>query len=64
MTKRQLGYVLMALGITAVLGLLAVDWVGAGKFSGIGPTQKLALGAAGLVILVGLTLWPLGDRPA
>lgn len=64
MTKRQLGYLFIGVGITAVLALFAIDLVGAGQFRGIGPAQRLALLAAGLVTLIGLTLLPLGDKPA
>ncbi|MCC6605265.1 MAG: hypothetical protein IT327_18805 [Anaerolineae bacterium] len=64
MTKRQLGLTFMALGVLGVLGLFGVDLLGAGQFSGIGPAQRLGLLAAGAVILLGLTLLPLGDKPA
>ncbi len=64
MTKRQLGLIFIGLGVLGAVGLLGVDLVGAGQFNGIGPTQRLGLLAAGAVILVGLTLLPLGDKPA
>ncbi|MBE7529757.1 MAG: hypothetical protein HS099_08515 [Ardenticatenaceae bacterium] len=64
MTKRQLGFLFIALGVTAVLGLFALDIVRAGQHQGIGPAQKQARVAAGLAVLVGLTLLPLGNRPA
>jgi hypothetical protein len=64
MTKRQLGYFLMAIGGAGIIGLLAIDLIGAGQFNGIGPTQRLGLWAAGAVLLLGLTLLPLGDKPA
>jgi len=64
MTKRQLGIIFIALGGLGVVGLFGIDLVGAGQFSGIGPAQRLGLLAAGAVILVGLTLLPLGDKPA
>jgi hypothetical protein len=64
MTKRQLGFLFILLGGVAGLGIIAVDLLGAGNFQGIGPAQRLALSAAGLMILVGLSLLPLGDRPA
>ncbi len=64
MTKRQLGLTFMALGVLGVLGLFGVDLLGAGQFNGIGPAQRLGLLAAGAVILLGLTLLPLGDKPA
>jgi hypothetical protein len=64
MSKRQLGIAFILMGGAAGLGVVAVDMLGAGNFQGIGPAQRLALMGAGLVILVGLSLLPLGDRPA
>lgn len=63
-SKRQLGLLFIGLGAAAVLGSFAVDLVGAGQFQGIGPAQQRILIVSGLVVLVGLTLLPLGDRPA
>jgi hypothetical protein len=64
MTKRQLGLVIMALGVLAIAASFVNDLLGGGDYQGIGPTQRLALLGAGLVILIGVTLLPLGDRPA
>jgi len=63
-TKRQLGIVLLATGLVAIIAILAVDWIGAGKFSGVGPVQKLALAGGSLIVALGISLIPLGDRPA
>ena len=63
-SKRQLGLIFVGLGILAVVGSFAVDLIGAGQFQGIGPAQQRILIVSGLVILVGLSLLPLGDRPA
>jgi hypothetical protein len=63
-SKRQLGIVISAAGLLLAIGTLAVDWLGAGNEAGIGPMQRLALLASGALILVGLTLVPLGSRPA
>jgi hypothetical protein len=63
-TKKQLGIGFILLGIAAIIGTFVVDLLGAGQFQGVGPAQKLALVAAGLVILVGVSLLPLGDKPA
>jgi lipopolysaccharide export LptBFGC system permease protein LptF len=63
-TKRQLGLMISGLGLLALLGILAADLVRAGVHDGIGPTQQAALLAAGAFFLLGLTLLPLGDRPA
>ncbi len=63
-TKRQLGLLFIVLGIGAAVALFAIDLLGAGQFQGIGPAQRQALLVAGAVVLLGLSLWPLGDRPA
>lgn len=64
LTKRQLGLLLVVMGVGAAGLLLAVDLLGAGRSAGIGPAQRLALAGAGLLALVGLSLLPLGNRPA
>ncbi len=63
-TKRLLGIGFILIGVAAIVGMFGMDLVGAGQFQGIGPAQQKALLAAGVVILVGLTLLPLGDKPA
>jgi hypothetical protein len=63
-TKRKLGWLFIVLGVGAAVGLLAMDLLGAGQFQGIGPAQRRALLAAGAAVLLGLSLLPLGDRPA
>ena len=64
MTKRQLGILFIIFGGLAIGGLLGLDLVRAGQYQGIGPAQKQAMLAAGVTILVGITLLPLGDKPA
>ncbi len=63
-TKRWLGIGLAAGGLLLVLALLAVDLIGAGDYQGIGPAQRLGLLGGGALLLIGLSLIPLGDRPA
>ena len=63
-TKKQLGYLLVAAGVVGALGILSLDIINAGREGGIGPAQRLALGLAIALALVGLTLIPLGDDPA
>jgi hypothetical protein len=63
-TKRQMGLGFSAGGLVALIGILAVDLLKAGNFEGIGPVQRMALIAAGLIFLAGLTLIPFGDKPA
>jgi len=63
-SKRIVGIALALFGLALVGGTLGVDLLGAGKWGGLGPAQQLAI-VVGLVIsLVGLSLIPLGDRPA
>ena len=63
-TKRQLGVGFILIGLLAIVGSFVVDLAGAGNFQGVGPAQRVALIGAGFVIVVGLTLLPLGNRPA
>ncbi|MCB8953705.1 MAG: hypothetical protein H6650_16995 [Ardenticatenales bacterium] len=63
-TKRQLGIGFALAGAGGALLPFARDWLGAASYSGVGPTQRLILIACGFLFLVGLTLIPLGDRPA
>jgi hypothetical protein len=63
-TKRQLGLFFIGLAVLAIVGSFVYDFLGGGQFSGIGPAQRLALIGAGLVGFVGITILPLGDRPA
>ena len=50
--------------MTSIATLLAIDWIGAGEFAGIGPVQRLALAAGSFVTVLGASLIPFGDRPA
>ena len=63
-SKRQLGAGLAILGALGGLGILAVDLLEAGRQGGIGPAQGLALLLMLALIIVGLSLLPLGDAPA
>ena len=63
-TKRQLGLFIISLGVVGTIGMVAVDAVGAGQWSGLGPLQRLGIGAGLLATVVGAILTRLGDRPA
>ena len=63
-TKRQLGLFVIALSVVGTLGIIAVDALGAGQWSGLGPLQRLGVVGGVLATLVGLVLTRLGDRPA
>ena len=63
-TKRQLGIIMTAIGALIFVGTFLVDLLGAGNFSGVGPSQRMALVGAGFTFLLGLSLIPIGDKPA
>ncbi len=64
LSKRQVGWLTLSLGAVLVLAALSADLVGAGRFGGLGPVQRQALAAGGLLVVFGLSLLPLGNRPA
>ena len=64
LTKRQLGLLIIAGGMALAAVTLAVNLFGLGRFNGFGPAKQLALIGAGAIIVFGLSLVPLGDRPA
>jgi len=62
-TKRTLGALLIAFGALAFVGIILLDAL-RGTLGDFGPAQLLALTGNLGVCLVGLSLLPLGDRPA
>ncbi len=54
----------MAGGVALAAVTLAVNLFGLGRFNGFGPAKQLALLGAGAIVLFGLSLVPLGSRPA
>jgi len=63
-TKRQLGLFIVALSVISIVGIIAVDILGAGRWSGFGPLQRLGIGLGLGAAIVGFVLIRLGDRPA
>jgi hypothetical protein len=63
-TKRLVGIALGLFGLAIVLGTVGVDLIGAGKWGGLGPAQQLAIKVGLVISLIGLSLIPLGNRPA
>jgi len=63
-TKRLLGIIVILASLLVILGVVAVDFIGAGKWSGFGPLQRAGIGLSLAAIAVGCILVRLGDRPA
>lgn len=63
-TKRQLGIGVIVMSLVATVSLFAIDFLGAGEWSGFGPLQWIGLGLCAAATAVGLILTRLGDRPA
>lgn len=63
-TKRQLGVALSLMGLGLVGWIVAVDRMGLGRWGGFGPLQRIALGTGLMVLVVGLLLVRIGNRPA
>ncbi|MCZ7544482.1 MAG: hypothetical protein M5R40_13620 [Anaerolineae bacterium] len=63
LTKRTLGILMVAGGVLGFVGSLVVDLM-PGGMGIIGPTQAAAMVGCVVAAIVGLTLIPLGDRPA
>ncbi|HHS97148.1 MAG TPA: hypothetical protein ENK08_04505 [Chloroflexi bacterium] len=59
-----MGLFLIAVGIIVAVGTIGVDWIGAGEWSGFGPLQRIGVGSGLVLLLIGLPLLRLGDRPA
>ena len=63
-TKRQLGIAMSIVGGVGIVAVLAIELLQIGRQSGIGPAQAFALFILTIMLVVGLTLIPLGDVPA
>lgn len=62
-TKRQLGWLLLAAGIVILAVVVAAEIINT-ETNEFGTVQKLAALLGVVSVLVGVTLLPLGDRPA
>jgi hypothetical protein len=63
-TKRQLGIIIILLTLLGIAGLVGVDLVGAGEWSGFGPLQQIGVCLGSVAIVTGIILIFLGKRPA
>ena len=62
-TKRQLGYLFILIGVLVLIGTLAANFIG-GRDAGFGPLQFIGLGGGGVIIVMAIPLLRLGNRPA
>jgi hypothetical protein len=63
MTKRQLGFIFIAIGGLIVVGVLAVNVIGA-RGADFGPFQKIGLALGAVIIVMAIPLIRLGNKPA
>lgn len=62
-TKRQLGYLFIALGLLIIAGTLAANLIGA-RDAGFGPFQKMGLAGGMVILIMAIPLIKLGRHPA
>ncbi len=62
-TKRQLGYFFITIGVLVIIGVFAANFIGA-RDAGFGPFQKIGLAGGVAVIVMAIPLIKLGNRPA
>jgi hypothetical protein len=62
-TKRQLGYLFIALGLLVMAAVFAANFIG-GREAGFGPFQVLGFGGGVVIIVLAIPLIKLGNRPA
>jgi len=63
MTKRQLGFIFIAIGGLIIVGVLAVNVIGA-RQADFGPFQKIGLALGAAIIVMAIPLIRLGNKPA
>jgi hypothetical protein len=62
-TKRQLGFIFIAIGLLVITGVFAANLIGA-RDAGFGPLQKIGVAIGIAIILMAIPLIKLGNRPA
>lgn len=62
-TKRQLGFAFIAIGVLILGGVMAANLIGA-RDTGFGPLQKICVALGLLIILMSIPLIRLGNKPA
>ncbi len=62
-TKRQLGYLFIMIGVLVIAGAVGANFIG-GRDAGFGPFQTLGIGGGVVIILMAIPLIKLGNRLA
>jgi hypothetical protein len=62
-TKRQLGYLFIAIGLMVIAGAIGANFIG-GRDAGFGPFQALGLSGGVMIVVMAIPLIKLGNRPA
>ena len=62
-TKRQLGYLFIAVGLLIIAGAIGANLIG-GRDAGFGPFQAIGMGGGVVIIVMAIPLIRLGNRPA
>ncbi len=63
LTKKHLGFIFITIGLLAIAGVLAANFIGA-RDTGFGPLQKIGVAIGVVIILAGIPLIKLGNKPA
>jgi hypothetical protein len=63
MTKRQLGYLFVAIGVLVIAGAIGANFIG-GRDAGFGPFQAIGIGGGVVIIVMAIPLIRLGNRLA
>lgn len=63
LTKRHLGLILIAAGLSLILAMLAAEWLDS-QSGGFGTLQQAGVLVGALSLIAGFMLVPLGNRPA
>jgi len=64
MTKRQLGWLMIASGVLGSLTVFVLGRMGAGAWQGIGPVESVLIASGLMLALSGTPLLKMGQRPA
>lgn len=62
-SKRHIGLLCILIGVLGFIVLVSLDQITGNTVGGYGPSQRVGIGTMIGLVLLGLTLLPLGDDP-